>query len=278
MRPADSDNFCLKWNDFVDNVTSSFAQLRTDKDFSDVTLASGDGNQIKAHRLVLASGSLVFKGLLTQNSATNPVIFMRGVKREQLNSIVDFLYLGEINIHQDDLNEFLALAEDLQLKGLTENSKQAMEPSKHSEVKRESGNSFKESNMPIIKHTRKKLSGDNQKRQDENIVMASGKDASNILSVMEDFTTEKAGKSGVTFKDGNDALESEISKLLERVDGTSNKWACLSCGKIDQKINIKKHIEGHHIEQRDHSCNFCGQTFKSRNALQNHASTNHRMM
>ena len=278
MLQADSENFCLKWNDFVDNVTSSFGQLRTDKDFSDVTLASGDGNQIKAHRLVLASGSLVFKGLLTQNSATNPVIFMRGVKREQLNSIVDFLYLGEINIHQDDLNEFLALAEDLQLKGLTENSKQAMETSKHSEAKRESGNSFKEGNMPIIKHTRKKLSGDNQKRQDENIVMASGKDASNILSVMEDFTTEKAGKSGVTFKDGNDALESEISKLLSRVEGTSNKWACLSCGKIDQKINIKKHIEGHHIERRDHSCNFCGQTFRSRNALQKHASINHRIL
>ena len=278
MRPADSENFCLKWNDFVVNVTSSFAQLRTDKDFSDVTLASGDGNQIKAHRLVLASGSLVFKGLLTQNSATNPVIFMRGVKREQLNSIVDFLYLGEINIHQDDLNEFLALAEDLQLKGLTENSKQAMETSKHSEAKRESGNSFKEGNMPIIKHTRKKLSGDNQKRQDENIVMASGKDASNILSVMEDYTTEKVCKSGVTFKDGNDALESEISKLMERVDGTSNKWACFSCGKIDQKINIKKHIEGHHLERRDHSCNFCGQTFRSRNALQHHASINHRIL
>lgn len=199
---------------------------------------------------------------------------MRGVKTDQLNSIVDFLYLGEINIHQDDLNEFLALAEDLQLKGLTEDSKQAMETSKHPKTKRESVNSLQGGKN----HAQKKVFGENQTRQDENIVMASGQDASNILSVMEDFTSEKTGKSGVTFKDGNDALEREISKLMERVDGTSNRWACLSCGKIDQKINIKKHIEGHHLERRDHSCNFCGQTFRSRNALQNHTSTNHRIL
>ena len=251
----------MKWNDFVDNVTSSFGQLRTDKDFSDVTLVSGDGHQIKAHRLALASGSLVFKGLLSQNSAANPVIFMRGVKSGELNSIVDFLYLGEINIHQydlneikihqddlgetnihqddlneikihqddlgetnihqDDLNEFLALAEDLQLKGLTENRKQVMETSKHPETERESVlTSFKEGRISTIGNARKKVSGENQMRKTENSFMASGQDSSNILSVMEDFISEKAGKSGVTFKDGNDVLETEISKLLSRVEGT----------------------------------------------------------
>ena len=163
MPQADSENFCLKWNDFVDNVTTSFAQLRTDKDFSDVTLVSGDGHQIKAHRLALASGSLVFKGLLSQNSAANPVIFLRGVKSGELNSIVDFLYLGETNIHQDDLNEFLALAEDLQLKGLTENRKQVMETSKHPETERESVlTSFKEGRISTIGNARKKVSGENQ--------------------------------------------------------------------------------------------------------------------
>ena len=159
MRQADSENFCLKWNDFVDNVTSSFAQLRKDKDFSDVTLVSGDGQQIKAHRLALASGSLVFNGLLAQISAENPVIFMRGVKSGELNSVVDFLYLGEINIHQDDLNEFLALAEDLQLKGLTANSKQMMETSKHPETERESVKSFNEGEISTIGNAWKKVSG-----------------------------------------------------------------------------------------------------------------------
>ena len=120
MPPPDSENFCLKWNDFVENVTTSFAQFRNDKDFSDVTLACGDGSQIKAHRIILMSGSLMFKTLLEQNLMEKPVVFLRGVKSSQLTSIVDFLYLGEVNIEQDNLNEFLALAEDLQLKGLTQ--------------------------------------------------------------------------------------------------------------------------------------------------------------
>lgn len=106
--------------DFVENVTTSFAQFRNDKDFSDVTLACGDGSQIKAHRIILMSGSLMFKTLLEQNLMEKPVVFLRGVKSLQLTSIVDFLYLGEVNKEQDNLDEFLALAEDLQLKGLTQ--------------------------------------------------------------------------------------------------------------------------------------------------------------
>ena len=97
MHPSDSETFCLKWNDFLDNVITSFAQLRKDKDFADVTLASGDGGQtvVRAHRVVLASGSHVLKSLLTQHPSENPLIFMRGMKQDQLNSIVDFLYFGE---------------------------------------------------------------------------------------------------------------------------------------------------------------------------------------
>ena len=46
---------------------------------------------------------------------------MRGVKFEDLAAIVDFLYLGEANINQERIDNFLALAEELKLKGLTGN-------------------------------------------------------------------------------------------------------------------------------------------------------------
>ena len=35
-------------------------------------------------------------------------------------SILDFLYFGEANVFQEDLDSFLAIAEEMQLKGLTE--------------------------------------------------------------------------------------------------------------------------------------------------------------
>ena len=274
MPPPDSENFCLKWNDFVENVTSSFAQLHNDKDFSDVTLACGDGSQIKAHRIILASGSLLFKALFEQNLMEKSVIFMRGVKSDQLASIVDFLYKGEISIHQDNLDQFLALAEDLQLKGLTQTADQVVEPK---EIKRAGFKTHKQGE-PSSVHKSQNVWRKNPQmlnKEDENIHLDFQQDLQlgGILSVIQDFQTSKT-KSGVTFQDGFDALELEIGKLMEKLEG--NRWKCISCGKVDQKINIKKHIEGHHIEREDHYCNFCGKLFRSRNALQKHVSINHR--
>ena len=277
MPQPDSENFCLKWNDFVENVTTSFAQLHNNKDFSDVTLACGDGPQINAHRIVLASGSLMFKALFEQNLMEKPVIFMRGVKSDQLTSIVDFLYKGETNIEQDNLNEFLALAEDLQLKGLTQAGEKVVDSSEAEEIKRLASKHSRQQKISSIDKTHK-VWGENQKvlnTEVENGQLDSQKGPSGILSVIQDFQTLKtAAKSGVTFQDGFDHMEIEIGKLMEKVDGKG--WMCISCGKNDQKINIKKHIEGHHIERGDHYCNFCGKHCRSRNALQKHVSMNHR--
>ena len=44
------EKLCLQWNDFKKNVTSAFGDLRQDKEFTDVTLASEDGQQVEAHK------------------------------------------------------------------------------------------------------------------------------------------------------------------------------------------------------------------------------------
>ena len=50
------------------------------------------------------------------------MIYLRGVRTCDLESVLDFMYQGEVNVAQDDLNSFLAVAEDLQIKGLTQNA------------------------------------------------------------------------------------------------------------------------------------------------------------
>ena len=113
-----SEKLCLQWNDFKENVTSAFGSLREDNHFADVTLACEDGNQLEAHKVILASSSPFFQNILRRNKHAHPMIYMRGVKSEDLVAIVDFLYCGETNIHQENLESFLAIAEELQLKGL----------------------------------------------------------------------------------------------------------------------------------------------------------------
>lgn len=112
------EKFCLKWNDFQKNITTSYKELRESADFSDVTLVCEEEHQVEAHRFILSASSPFFMNILKKNDHSHPLIYMRGLKAKDLTAIVDFIYHGEANILQDDLDDFLALAEELQLKGL----------------------------------------------------------------------------------------------------------------------------------------------------------------
>ena len=112
------ERLCLQWNDFKENISSAFGDLRQDKEFTDVTLACEDGQQVEAHKVILASSSPFFLNLLRRNKHPHPLIYMRGLKSEDLVAMIDFLYFGEANVYQENLDSFLAVAEELQLKGL----------------------------------------------------------------------------------------------------------------------------------------------------------------
>ena len=85
---------------------------------TDVTLACEDGKQIEAHKVVLSATSPFFLDLLKRNKHPHPLIYMKGIKSENLMAMVDFFYRGEANVSQDNLNDFLALADEMRLKGL----------------------------------------------------------------------------------------------------------------------------------------------------------------
>ena len=116
---AFSEKFCLKWNDFQANISSSYQDLRKEQDFSDVTLACEGDQTIKAHKVILAGCSSVFSKLLKQHNHPHPLLYMRGMTTQNLTAVVDFIYHGEVNIFQEDLDVFLVIAEELQLKGLS---------------------------------------------------------------------------------------------------------------------------------------------------------------
>ena len=64
------------------------------------------------------------------NRQDHPLLYLKGVKFIDLLSIINFMYHGEVNIAQDELNSFLTVAEGLKVKGLTQNTKQTMHQSR----------------------------------------------------------------------------------------------------------------------------------------------------
>ena len=113
-----SERLCLRWNDFRENVINSIGSLRDESEFSDVTLVASDGMLVESHKMVLSVASPIFQNILRGSKQGNPMIFMRGVKSEDLSSILDFIYCGKTYVTQENLVSFLATAHDLQLKGL----------------------------------------------------------------------------------------------------------------------------------------------------------------
>ena len=70
-----SEKLCLQWNNFQENVNVAFRNLRGDETFTDVTLTCEDGQQVEAHKVILAGSSPFFKKLLERNKHLHPWIY-----------------------------------------------------------------------------------------------------------------------------------------------------------------------------------------------------------
>jgi len=114
------DKFCLRWNDYESNISSAFRDIQ---DFHDITLVSEEDQSIKAHKVILSACSPFFHRVLSKNPHQHPMLYLKGVSSQDLQAVLDFCYNGQVNVAQEDLNQFLAVAEDLKVKGLTSRDK-----------------------------------------------------------------------------------------------------------------------------------------------------------
>ena len=116
-----SEEIFLSWNNFNETTVSTFKYLGTSKDFSDVTLACGDGQQVESHKVVLSSASPVFRNILINSSQTHPYIYMKEVDKKELDLLLQFMYFGEVMVEKDRLEKFLECATELKIAGLATN-------------------------------------------------------------------------------------------------------------------------------------------------------------
>ena len=119
---SSTEKFCLRWNDFESNISEAFRELREEKDFFNVTLACDD-DQLQAHKVILSACSPFFRNIFRRNKHEHPLLYLKGVNYTNLVSVLNCMYHGEVNVAQEDLNTFLAVAEDLEVKGLTQSNK-----------------------------------------------------------------------------------------------------------------------------------------------------------
>ena len=112
--------FNLAWHTFSSHGKELFQDLLESQEFTDVTLVSDDQHQYRVHKFILSACSTVFRKILTSNPL-NTSIYLRGIHHEELESILQFIYLGEATLYHERMNEFLNVAKNLDIKGIGKN-------------------------------------------------------------------------------------------------------------------------------------------------------------
>jgi len=102
------DKYALTWEAYSDHLKNMMKEMMNDE-YTDVTLMCEDKKHIKAHKNILSACSSVFKDIVKLDQSSKPIIYLRGINFSELESIMQFIYLGEATFYEERMNEFLAV-------------------------------------------------------------------------------------------------------------------------------------------------------------------------
>ena len=244
-----SEKFILKWNDYQLNWNRSLSELRKTTDLSDVTLISDDKVKFSAHKIILSACSNMFKFIFKDNTHANPLLYLGGVSSVNLGLILDYIYHGEVNLFQEQLDSFLETAQKLEIQGLLGDNEDNLNEEMN----------LDEFIMPDQQSEEKKIA------KVEQTVSFITKRQHNLRPAL-DFTKFNVGSWTP------EEIEQKTLDLYEKKDGV---FSCLACDySAISASKMKRHIEVH-FDGLSYTCTFCNKQFRSKNSLIKHKSTVH---
>jgi len=179
-------------------------------------------------------------------------------------AMIDFLYFGEANVYQENLDSFLAVAEELQWKGLMGSGADSEEEAEKTR------NKTQPKLIPKLIHQKNYLKPEFKTYKIPNSVakVESSPPQKGTVAV-SDYTV------AADLQDLNDKIKS-MMEVSENFDARNRKnRICKVCGKEDSFNHISDHIESQHITGVSHTCNICGTTTRSRKTMAQHKRRNH---
>jgi len=304
---TNSEKFCFRWNDFERNISLAFRDIREEKDFFDCTITCG-ARQIQAHKLILAACSPFFKSVFKQNPHQHPLLYLKGVSFSDLQAVLSFMYHGEVNVAQEELNAFLSVAEELEVKGLTQgndfesssnkkNFRQDSIPSSQFEVKKTLTEQCYGLSTPILSSRQRKIAMPDYtqvtyhtQQQDNDVqevipvvkqepAVIDNPVAQSVLSHIQNFQDPSVPQSGTALASMDDSYgdntgyDDYVGYGEEYGDGAAvgGTGSELSKGALLQGANqlCKKH------DEKNFECLSCGKMFSDQSNCKRHIRHNH---
>ena len=113
------EKYNLNWHTYSDHLREMLHEMMKSDQLTDVTLVCDDKKQFKAHKIVLSACSSVFKSIINDLPQDSSVIYLRGIQHQEMESILEFMYLGVATFYQERMNEFLNVAKSLEVKEIS---------------------------------------------------------------------------------------------------------------------------------------------------------------
>ena len=240
-----SGKFSLKWNDYQSNWNRALNDLRKDTDFADVILISDDKVKFSAHRILLSSCSKLFKLIMKENEQANSLLYLSGVNSLYLGFILDYIYHGEVNLYQEQLDSFLESAQKLEIEGLLSGNEDSFENMNKREVLHQEPEECLQTKYDDF-------------AQIETKSLATMNNDVNKLRRPYARAQKDVKKIDVGFLT-TEEIANKIRALTEKTD---EGWICLVCDHTCKKNpDIRRHVETH-MDGLVFACNLCNKEFR----------------
>ena len=271
-----AEKYRINWDRHGANISEAFRSLRKDEHLSDVTLACEE-HQFQAHKVVLSAGSSFFERILKTHKHPSPLIFLKGVEAKILDRLLDYMYHGNVEVKQEELEIFLKSGEELGLRGLAASgSKPAGVPSEElspsqNEMKLSSELAKDFQDLEAPPHSSVSSSSTTPLEEDQNMMCG---DTGTSATVAHNFQIEewKDLKKYVT-------VVKSIHGVGKAVHNSVVQYKCSLCKRTMNHIeNMMRHIESEHFRGAfSHICPVCGKTFDTKSILSCHKQKEHKV-
>ena len=275
------EKYSLTWHTYSDHLKSMMKELMMNEDFSDVTLVTEDKKQIQANIHILSACSPAFKDILKKDKNSSPIVYLRGIQYSELESIMQFIYLGEATFYEERMDEFLSVAKSLEIKELcnaeTESNDETNEdlpPDDHVTLTEDV-----EEHTNISEYITKQTPQERQNR----VLKVNGKyvcdQCQKIYSGSGALWTHKqSAHQGVKYAcDQCDYQATQQINLTVHIQSKHEgvKYACDQCDyQATQQINLTVHIQSKH-EGVKYACDQCDYQATTQNSLTVHIKSKH---
>merc|ERR1712150_364858 len=246
-----AEKYTLNWDTFTDHLQLMIKDLYEEGKHSDVTLVCDDQTQFKAHKIVLRACSPVFKKIIDNNPSQHPLIYLRGIQSYEMESILQFMYLGEGTFKYERMGEFIKVANDLEVKEI---SKGVEIPNEEVDITEET----------VIMDNEEK-ENDEVKQTSENKIRQR-QPRNQISSDAKSTECPECGK-------GFSTKTNMLAHCRSKHEGI--KYPCNQCGyQATQQGNLQKHIQSVH-EGIKYPCDQCDYQATQQGHLQIHIQSKH---